>query len=160
MARATTICTSCKFQKLFNDRGDIISKLVHTTSFPRNQKQQCSVEIACISCKIYDLRTLARKFSNIDFFLKFQLPGRHLRPHKRYLLPLQKAKRPPTVHQHKVQPPINRRISDNSSSEDAFNKAKPAYDSALKASGYTETLTYNKDKQRNQELHWTDRRDI
>ena len=31
--------------------------------------------------------------------------------------------------------------------EDAFNEAKPVYNSALKASGYTETLTYNKDKQ-------------
>ena len=48
---ATTSCTSCKFQKLFNDRGDIISKFVHTTSFPRNQKQHCSVEIAYTSCK-------------------------------------------------------------------------------------------------------------
>ena len=30
-----------KFQKLFNGRGEIISNLVYSTSFPRNQKQQC-----------------------------------------------------------------------------------------------------------------------
>ena len=30
-----------KFQKLFNDRGEIISNLGYSTSFPRNQKQQC-----------------------------------------------------------------------------------------------------------------------
>ena len=30
-----------KFQKLFNDRGKIRSNLGYSTSFPRNQKQQC-----------------------------------------------------------------------------------------------------------------------
>ena len=30
-----------KFQKLFNDRGEMISNLGYSTSFPRNQKQQC-----------------------------------------------------------------------------------------------------------------------
>lgn len=39
---------------------------------------------------------------------------------------------------------INRRISDNSCNERVFNKAKPIYDTALKTSGYTETLTYDK----------------
>ena len=29
-----------KFQKLFNDRREMISNLVHTTSFPRNKKQR------------------------------------------------------------------------------------------------------------------------
>lgn len=57
-----------------------------------------------------------------------------------------KSNHPPNIIKQ-IPASINRRISDNSSSEDAFNKAKPVYDSALKASGYTETLTYNKDKQ-------------
>ena len=30
-----------KFQKLFNDRGEIRSNLGYSTSFPRKQKQQC-----------------------------------------------------------------------------------------------------------------------
>ena len=30
-----------KFQKLFNDRGEIITNLGYSTSFPRKQKQQC-----------------------------------------------------------------------------------------------------------------------
>ena len=30
-----------KFQKLFNDRGEIMSNLGYSTSFPHNQKQQC-----------------------------------------------------------------------------------------------------------------------
>ena len=32
---------SGKFQKLFNDRGEIISNLGYSTSYLRNQKQQC-----------------------------------------------------------------------------------------------------------------------
>ena len=32
-----------KFQKLFNDRGEMISNLWYSTSFPRNQKQQCKI---------------------------------------------------------------------------------------------------------------------
>ena len=39
---------------------------------------------------------------------------------------------------------INRRISDNSCNEHEFNKAKPIYDDALKSSGYTEMLSFNK----------------
>lgn len=42
---------------------------------------------------------------------------------------------------------INRRITDISCNEHEFNKAKTIYDNALKSSGYTETLSYNKDKQ-------------
>ena len=38
-----------KFPKSFNDRGEIISNLGYSTSFPRNQKN--SVEIAYISYK-------------------------------------------------------------------------------------------------------------
>ena len=38
------------FQKLFTDRGEIISNLGYSTSFPRNQKNN-SVEIAYISYK-------------------------------------------------------------------------------------------------------------
>ena len=44
VARATAICILHiveNFQKLFNDRGEIISNLGYSTSFPRNQKQQC-----------------------------------------------------------------------------------------------------------------------
>ena len=51
-----------------------------------------------------------------------------------------KSNHPPNIIKQ-IPTSINRRISDNSSNEDAFNKAKPVYDSALKASGYTETLT-------------------
>ena len=57
-----------------------------------------------------------------------------------------KSNHPPNIIKQ-IPASIKRRISDNSSNEDAFNKAKPVYNSALKASGYTETLTYNKDKQ-------------
>ena len=39
---------------------------------------------------------------------------------------------------------INRRISDISSNEHEFNKAKPIYDDALKSSGYTEMLSFSK----------------
>ena len=39
---------------------------------------------------------------------------------------------------------INRRISDTSCNEDEFNKAKTMYDDALKSSGYTASLSYNK----------------
>ena len=53
-----------------------------------------------------------------------------------------KSNHPPNIIKQ-IPASINRRISDNSSNEDAFNKAKPVYDSALKASGYTQTLTYN-----------------
>ena len=53
-----------------------------------------------------------------------------------------KSNHPPNIIRQ-IPASISRRISDNSSNEDAFNKAKPVYNSALKASGYTETLTYN-----------------
>ena len=56
-----------------------------------------------------------------------------------------KSNHPPNIIKQ-IPASISTRISDNSSNEDAFNKAKPVYNSALKASGYTETLTYNKDK--------------
>ena len=39
---------------------------------------------------------------------------------------------------------INQCISDNSCNELEFNKAKPIYDDALKSSGYTEMLDFNK----------------
>ena len=42
---------------------------------------------------------------------------------------------------------INRRISDTSCNEDEFNKAKTMYDDALKSSGYTASLSYNKHRQ-------------
>ena len=49
-----------------------------------------------------------------------------------------KSNHPPNIIKQ-IPASINRRISDNSSNEDAFNKAKPVYNSALKASSYTET---------------------
>ena len=42
---------------------------------------------------------------------------------------------------------INRRISDISCNEEEFNKAKTTYDDALKSSGYTASLSYNKHRQ-------------
>eukprot|EP00794_Sanderia_malayensis_P008407 gene8407-biopygen6732 len=45
---------------------------------------------------------------------------------------------------------INRRISDISCNEDEFNKAKTTYDDALKSSGYTERLSFNKHRQATQ----------
>ena len=57
-----------------------------------------------------------------------------------------KSNHPPNIIKQ-LPDSINRRISDISCNEDEFNKAKTIYDTALKSSGYTETLTHNKHRQ-------------
>ena len=54
-----------------------------------------------------------------------------------------KSNHPPNIIKQ-LPASINRRISDNSCNEHEFNKAKPIYDDALKSSGYTEMLSFNK----------------
>ena len=54
-----------------------------------------------------------------------------------------KSNHPPNIIKH-LPASINRRISDDSCNEHEFNKAKPIYDDALKSSGYTEMLSFNK----------------
>ena len=54
-----------------------------------------------------------------------------------------KSNHPPNIIKQ-LPASINRRISDNSYNEHEFNKAKPIYDDALKSSGYTEMLDFNK----------------
>ena len=48
-----------KFQKLCIDRGEIIGKLklVFSTSFPRNQKQQCRNHVDYVT-QIYDIPSI------------------------------------------------------------------------------------------------------
>ena len=79
-----------------------------------------------------------------DLTISTYCPYRKPNDHPQYINT--KSNHPPNIIKQ-IPASINRRISDNSSNEDAFNKAKPVYNSALKASGYTETLSYNKDKQ-------------
>ena len=57
-----------------------------------------------------------------------------------------KSNHPPNIIKQ-LPASINRRLSDNSCNERVFNKGKTIYDTALKASGYTESLIYDKDKQ-------------
>ena len=57
-----------------------------------------------------------------------------------------KSNHPPNIIKQ-LPASINRRISANSCNEHEFNKAKPIYETALKASGYSETLIYNEDNQ-------------
>ena len=57
-----------------------------------------------------------------------------------------KSNHPPNIIKQ-LPASINRRISDNSCNEHEFNKAKPIYETAMKASGYSETLIYNEDNQ-------------
>ena len=52
---------------------------------------------------------------------------------------------------------INRRISHNSCNEHEFNKAKPIYDGALKSSGCTEMLSFNKHRHPAQPRCYTQR---
>ena len=54
-----------------------------------------------------------------------------------------KSNHPPNIIKQ-LPASINRRISDNSCNEHEFSKAKPVYDDALKSSGYTEMLSFNK----------------
>ena len=54
-----------------------------------------------------------------------------------------KSNHPPNIIKQ-LPASINRRIFDNSCNEHEFNKAKPIYDDALKSSGYTEMLSFNK----------------
>eukprot|EP00795_Rhopilema_esculentum_P006594 gene6594-biopygen8103 len=53
-----------------------------------------------------------------------------------------KSNHPPNIIKH-LPGAINRRITDISCNESEFNKAKPIYENALKASGYPDTLKYN-----------------
>ena len=53
-----------------------------------------------------------------------------------------KSNHPPSIIRQ-LPASINRRISDISCNETEFNKAKTVYETALKSSGYNETLTYN-----------------
>ena len=57
-----------------------------------------------------------------------------------------KSNHPPNIIKQ-LPASINRRISNNSCNEHEFDKAKPIYDTALKDSGYTDTLTYISNKQ-------------
>jgi len=57
-----------------------------------------------------------------------------------------KSNHPPNIIKQ-LPDSINRRISDISCNEDEFNKAKTTYDDALKSSGYTASLSYNKHRQ-------------
>ena len=57
-----------------------------------------------------------------------------------------KSNHPPNIIKQ-LPDSINRRISDISCNEDEFNKAKTTYHDALKSSGYTTSLSYNKHKQ-------------
>ena len=54
-----------------------------------------------------------------------------------------KSNHPPNIIKQ-LPASINRRFCDNSCNEHEFNKAKPIYDDALKSSGYTEILDFNK----------------
>ena len=54
-----------------------------------------------------------------------------------------KSNHPPNIIKQ-LPASINRRTSDNSCNDHEFNKAKPIYDDALKSSGYTEMLDFNK----------------
>ena len=67
-------------------------------------------------------------------------PNRTPNKHPRYINI--RSNHPPNIIKQ-IPASSNRRISDNSSNEEAFNKAKAVYNSALKASGYTETKTSN-----------------
>ena len=57
-----------------------------------------------------------------------------------------KSNHPPNIIKQ-LPDSISRRISDNSCNEDEFNKAMTEYDTALKSSGHTKTLTHNKHRQ-------------
>ena len=65
---------------------------------------------------------------------------------------------PPTIIKH-LPSTISRRLSDISCDEDAFKKAAPYYESALKKSGYAEDLVYISEekrtkKQRKRNIIW------
>ena len=57
-----------------------------------------------------------------------------------------KSNHPPNIIKQ-LPDSISRRISDNSFIDDEFNKAKTEYDTALKSTENTKTLTYNKHRQ-------------
>ena len=57
-----------------------------------------------------------------------------------------KSNHPPSIIKQLLDS-IRRKISDNSCNEDEFNKAMTEYETALKSSEHTKTLTYNKHRQ-------------
>lgn len=66
-----------------------------------------------------------------------------------------RSNHPPTILRN-IPAAISRRITDSSSDASAFQQAAPTYDSALKASGYSDTISFldeRKERRRNTDRH-------
>ena len=84
-----------------------------------------------------------------------------MKPNNRPLYINAKSNHPPTINRHLLAT-INRRISDISCHQEAFNKAKLPYEEALRASGFNDRLSYdsstsmprNRNKNRKRNIIW------
>ena len=117
------------FEDISGPQAERIKKDI--TKFSTNLGLRITIKT---NLKIVDFLAVALNLSNGTYS-----PFRKPNDHPLYINT--KSNHPPTITKH-LPAAISRKVSEISCNKEVFEKAKPDYQQALRASGYTEDLTY------------------